>query len=117
MRLFALLDYDNPQRRPPQEGEASVRPVVDSLVTSPQRRPPQEGEASHSQPDIRQLMGPSTKASPGRGGEMMSAAWAMTQFDPQRRPPQEGEARGRGDLAAAEHGPSTKASPGRGGES
>ena len=131
-----------PQRRPPHEGEArswfggsgrsSTSALNEGLPTKgrrardvpstpsrvvPQRRPPHEGEARQGAPSLPLPdSGPSTKASPRRGGELGAAGlpvrglvpstkasprrggemnrnsahgWAR---HPQRRPPHEGEA-------------------------
>ena len=133
-------DLSDPQRRPPQEGEASSTADVQAVLDGPQRRPPQEGEASPGllaghpgsaalneglprkgrrdqlRRPLEHLRAPSTKASPGRGGERAVRAprtprtplneglprkgrrAARVRLDgeishaPQRRPPQEGEA-------------------------
>ena len=107
-----------PQRRPPHEGEA--RPVLQHRWHNrcrPQRRPPHEGEASPSRVprcsaraalneglprkgrreglllEEACVVEPSTKASPGRGGEPAPHMSTSAARNPQRRPPQEGEAR------------------------
>ncbi|SQC30484.1 Uncharacterised protein [Rothia kristinae] len=86
--------HDDPQRRPPHEGEAShASRLAGQHACTPQRRPPHEGEARRL-PGLRRIEHhPSTKASPRRGGEL--PGWCAAH----RRP-----------------APSTKASPRRGGE-
>ena len=64
-----------PQRRPPHEGEARWFVASDlAKILGPQRRPPHEGEASVGVDAPRPHDGPSTKASPRRGGEARTSS-------------------------------------------
>ena len=67
--LHLGVDISSTKASPRRGGEAEMRLTKDGNGP-PQRRPPQEGEASAvreraGQPHVQ----PSTKASPGRGGE------------------------------------------------
>ena len=107
-----------PQRRPPHEGEARWFVASDlAKILGPQRRPPHEGEASVGVDAPRPHDGPSTKASPRRGGEARTSSPVISDaMTLNEGLPTKGRRGCRWPGRRARRRPSTKASPRRGGE-